>query len=335
MKNVNSSLFGIHEIGSTGRQLLIGYQSFISLSALIGDTLVLIGTLKYNAIQLHDILIIFIQNIAVADILLTVFNILPGIVSLAANDWILGDILCHASYFVNANCGLIITLLISALAATKVLIVKYPLRALTFSSRIAHISAGSMWICSFIIPAAAIAKDKQGVTFDLKVYNCLYNCRSETWTPMESVLFDIAWGMTVFTSTVVTVVSSVVLIVLAKRAADRRSGGLQWRGVLTVLLTASLHLLISIPFFIYFIASFYFDQRGELPLVYVDKIATDAWILSYLVVAVNFFIITLTLSSFRDFLKRRIKIMIAPLTRCCTANENQGPVEEGERRRLL
>ena len=74
MKYENYTLYGIHN--KTERQLLVGYKSLIATSCLIGHTLILVGSLRYKAIKLHKILVIFIQYIAVADLLVTVFNIL-------------------------------------------------------------------------------------------------------------------------------------------------------------------------------------------------------------------------------------------------------------------
>ena len=92
MRHDNYTLYGIQD--RTERQLLIGYRSLISVSSLIGDTLILVGSLRYSAIKLHKILVIFIQHIAVADLLFVTFGVVPGAVSLAANDWILGEVMC-------------------------------------------------------------------------------------------------------------------------------------------------------------------------------------------------------------------------------------------------
>ena len=79
MKYDNYTLYGIHS--KTERGLLIGYNSFVIISTVIGDTLILIGSLRYNAIKLHKILVTFIQHIAVVDLLLVVFTIVPVAVS--------------------------------------------------------------------------------------------------------------------------------------------------------------------------------------------------------------------------------------------------------------
>ena len=76
-------------------QVFIGYVSLISISSLIRDTLILIGSYRYNAIKVHKIMVVFIQYLAVADLINVVLVMLPAVASLAADRWILGDILCY------------------------------------------------------------------------------------------------------------------------------------------------------------------------------------------------------------------------------------------------
>jgi hypothetical protein len=92
MKQDNYTLYGIHS--RTERHLFIGYVSLISISSLIGDTLILIGSLRYNAIKVHKIVVVFIQYPAAADLVIVVLTMMPAAVSLTANHWILGDIFC-------------------------------------------------------------------------------------------------------------------------------------------------------------------------------------------------------------------------------------------------
>ena len=310
MKYENYTLYGIHN--KTERQLLVGYKSLITISCLIGDTIILVGSLRYKAIKLHKILVIFIQYIAVADLLVTVFNILPGAVSLAANGWILGDIVCYLGFLMNVGSAAAISFLMSALALSKMLIVKYPLKAILFSRKAAHLSACSMWVYSFIFPVIAIVNDRSGVYFSYMVYNCDYS--SSRLAPATRAAFSIVVGISLFTSTAVTVVSSVVLVVLAKRVADRGPGGLQWQGVLTVLLTVMVHTLINLPLSIFYLIQHYCNT------FYLYRYG---WYIAILGVVVNFYIFTLTLTSFREFLKSGMRMLAAPLMICSTAREDE------------
>ena len=50
--------------------------------------MILVSTLKYNAIKLDKITVVLIQNIAVADLGCAVFRIIPKLSSLIAGGWI-------------------------------------------------------------------------------------------------------------------------------------------------------------------------------------------------------------------------------------------------------
>ena len=321
MKYNNYTLYGIHS--GTERGLVIGYNSFICISTLIGDTLILVGSLRYDAIKLHKILVIFIQYIAVADLLLTVFHILPGTVSLVSNEWVFGDVFCSVSYFVDAGSSIAVSLLISLLALSKMLIVKYPLRAIQISAKAAHLAACCLWIYGFIYPVAAIAKDPHGVYFSYLVYNCDYGCSKSTWKSVGRKIFGIAFGISVLVSTVITALSCVLLIVLAKRAANRIGGpqGLHWQGVLTVLLSGAVHTIATLPLDIFYITPFDPSDNDSSFLFHL-YLGRYAWHVAALAMVANFYIYTLTLSSFREFLKSWLTRLVTPLNmRCCAAKE--------------
>ena len=315
MKYDNYTLYGIH--GKTERGLLIGFNSFIITSSVIGDTLILIGSLRYNAIQLHKVLVTFIQHIAVVDLLLVVFTIVPVAVSLAANGWVLGDILCNLSHFANVCLSTVLVLLISALAVSKTLIVKFPFRAISFSSKTAQLAACGIWLFSLVLATVTFSTGDVGAYFNYLHYDC--------GIPRNTVS-NIIFVVPVLISTVVTMVSSVVLMVTARRIADRTPGGLKWQGVLTVLLTVAVHTAATLPMEIFlFVPPFV----GHIPL------GRAAWQIAALDLVGNFYIYSLTLSSFREFLKSRMKVISAPLMRCWAGTEGERSADEGERRRLL
>ena len=279
----------------TERHILIGYRVLLSISVLIGDSLILVGSLKYNAIKLHKILVIFVQHMAIADLLVTLFGIIPGAVSLAANDWILGDVMCYLSYIVNDTSAVVLSMLTAAIATTKMLIIKYPLRAINFSTQAGHVAALCIWIASASLPAAALLKDNQGIYFDYLLYICDYTARKPMWDKTSHAIFTTTAGIAGLMTIVGTVFSSVVLLILAKRATVGRPEGLQWQGVLTVLLTAAAHTISALSLAIYYILDCFEKDPTEF--------YRYSWWVTQVVVVVNFYIFGLTLPSFRKFLK--------------------------------
>ena len=230
---------------------------------------------------------------AIADLLLTLFGIVPGAVSLAANDWILGDVMCYLNYFIKDTSALALYSLTTAIATTKMLMIKYPLRAINFSTQVGHVAAFSIWITSSSLPAAALLKDNKSMYFDYLLYTCDYTCVEPVWNSISYTIYTTLVGLVGLITVTGTVVSSVWLLVLANRATA--GGGLRREGVLTVILTAGAHSMWALPLTAYYVIS----EIGRDP----TTLYRWAWWISELVVIVNFYVLSLTLPCFRDFLK--------------------------------
>ncbi|XP_063680169.1 somatostatin receptor type 5-like [Bolinopsis microptera] len=328
MKYENYTRFGIHD--KAERYVLSAYTSFIFLSSLIGDTLILIGSIRYNAIKLHKIMVVFIQYIAVADLVISIVRLLPGAVSLVANVWVFGDFLCSAGFFISGSFGGTIALLIGALTFAKFLIVKYPLRAVDFSKRAGHLTTLVMFSCmsSFGVLVAA----EKGAYFSYVSYNCDYALPVHK-SKIDYVFGVVIGGVGLFTTGIITV-SSVMLLFLAKKIADRRAGGLQWQGIRTVLLTVVVYAIATVPLVVNL-----FEhpkiQPQSTPTSYIAYTRFAMFIL-YLQAPANFFIYTASLTSFQEFLKSRIRAVFASIRRRFVSNEDQRTAQQArERDRLL
>ena len=207
----------------TERQILIGYRILLSVSTLIGDTLILMGSIRYNAIKLHKIIVIFVQHMAVADILTIIFGIIPGAVSLEVNEWVLGKSTCYLIYFFNDCLAAVQSLITGAIAMSKLLIVKFPLRAISFSTNTVNIAVMGIWITGSIFPAVAIAHNIHGFYFSYIVYICDHSSPYAKWSKIGYMIYVSTIGIVTLTSILGTVISSIWLLILAKRATNRRS----------------------------------------------------------------------------------------------------------------
>ena len=226
MKYDNYTLYGIHS--STDRQLLTAYTSTLAISSLIGDALILIGSLRYNAINLHKVMVVFIQYIALADIFIVIFTVLPETVSLALNRWVFGELFCRIEYCVTYSILGTFLLLIVALSLTKLLILKYPFRAVHLSTKIAHISSLVFFVCSFVLAALPVLTKIEDIYFSYLTYTCQFSrSSSDSW--FLKICFNFI-GIVGLISLVVVMVSSVMIITTAKKIAARGPEELQWRG---------------------------------------------------------------------------------------------------------
>jgi hypothetical protein len=217
------------------------------------------------------------------------------------------------------------------------LIVKYPLRAITFSRKAAHLTTCCIWVYSSIFPIAAILRDKGGVYFSYLYYNCSYSCTiNKIWTPVGKALYNVAVGISVFSGTAVTIVSSVLLLILARKVSKRAMGKLQWQGVSMVLATVAFHILFSIPVVVAFVASFFVNESEHSTTYpdYLNRMFRCAVFIAAVAPMGNFFIYTMTLSSFREFLQAALKKMTATWKKQ-DDEDTQGSGELSEERKRL
>ena len=215
----NYTLYGIHN--KAERQFLAGYNTLILMSSLVGDTLILTGSSKYQAINLHPALVILIQNIAVADLLFACFRVLPSLVSLQANQWILGNFLCDSGYLVGWSAGGAVCLLISALSLTKLLIVRYPFRAQQLTNRAAHFTSFTIWVLSTLPPVTALVLHESVAGFSYRDYSCVYTSSLELLGYDTCIIYCTLMGVLGLSSSFITAGSSLALLLIARRAARK------------------------------------------------------------------------------------------------------------------
>ena len=117
------------------------------------------------------------------------------------------------------------------------------------------------------------------------------------------------WFITIIgiLSNIALVTTSIILLVVARRAGSRHGETVRWEGVITVLLTVGIYFLSSLPFSVVFGGMFMGLQYSNTTLRAVLK-------LQNLNVMANFFIYSLTVRSFRRFFKTKLLTMI----RSCT-----------------
>ena len=65
-----------NECSEIERYLLVLWTGATSLTNLLGNTLVLIATIKYHAIRLDKVSVVLIKNLAAADLLHSIYGIM-------------------------------------------------------------------------------------------------------------------------------------------------------------------------------------------------------------------------------------------------------------------
>lgn len=304
-KTDNYTLYGIHSQGE--RSLLAAYCSFIIFSSLVGDLLILVGSSEqFHAIKLHKILVVFIKNISVTNIFISVLRVIPCAVSLVADRWVFGNAFCLASFFVSMTMVAAHFSLMSGLALAKLLIVMFPLKAIAWPLRGANITTALIWTFWTGMSLLVAVFSFSGVYFSYYSYNCEQDWSTSFRATAWFEVFHVTLAIVLLTLSAVTLVSSVILIVLAKRTAAQGAGRLQWRGVLTVFVTVGVYVLSVLPIAIYFFVSIIVGFKGNVAQLqfFLYRFGSFFGLVSTIS---NFYIFSVAMPSFRQFLKTRAK----------------------------
>ena len=91
-------------IGLIEEILIISYTIVVLVFGIIGNSFVLIGSIKYKAIDMDIVTIKLIENLAICDIMCTVLLFVPMFTVVTSRRWILGNAICYISaYFASTS----------------------------------------------------------------------------------------------------------------------------------------------------------------------------------------------------------------------------------------
>ena len=210
-------------------------------------------------------------------------------------------------FFISYLCNSAGASLVSAMTLGKLLALKYPLRARCWSKRKAHKVCSVIWITLLTVPILHLLIDSGDVTFDYRVYNSSYRYSARIWkivSPTISILV-------LFAPTIMIIVSTILLLKEASKVVRGTQESLRWQGITTVVLTATLFTVNFLPMTVYLIAQPLVENKELFSGIFY-RIA--AQIININVLS-NFFVYSLTVSNFRNFLKMRIRIIFPCLFR--------------------
>ena len=182
----NRTEFGIQN--DALRYTWAAYNIFILLSSFIGDTTILVASIKYRALKVHKLIVVIVQQIAVCDLLMSAVFVFPRVVSLIVNKWVFGDTLGYIMAYGNYYFTTVGLLLIAVMTTTKLFILKYPIRAKFLSSQRSQMICVAMWILALIIPVIKVVVQKEDVRFDFRLYGCQFDLSANIWSWLKPTL---------------------------------------------------------------------------------------------------------------------------------------------------
>ena len=296
----NKTVYGIKS--NTVRYTWVGYHLFVIISSLAGDTTILIACIKYKAFKLHRVITVVIQHMAICDLMVCVTDIFPRLVSIIADDWVFGQFLCNCRTFIGYYFNQTNILLINVMTTNKLLLLRYPLRFGTTTLKKANMLCLICWLAAFISPVTAFLVDKQDIYFSYITYQRIYGFSADIWYWLIPLLASL-----VIVPTFQVVGATVCLLIIAKKSAKRGHDSLKWQGIMTTVLTATVYCISVLPYTVY-------SVRQSIANV-LDK--SQSFFTSFARIAIsclalntisNFYIYSLTVLSFREFVRSRIEL---------------------------
>ena len=306
MQTGNKTLYAIRD--DAERSLLILWNFTVIVSSLIGDSIILIATIKYRAIKLHKLVITVMQHMAVCDLIQTVLRVFPGTLAIISDRWVVGELLCHVEVNVTWASVPVTVLLTCAMTTLKLITVKCPLRSRAWSTRLGHKICFALWFLAlcWYTPLLVVRLLYIGDTVHLSFieYGCAYDRLSPSVPIWYTWYFPISVAVLSIFSFTTLIVTSVLLLIVASRAASQHGETLRWEGVTTVLLTVGVFFLSYLPFSLWLMAYLCGVEKSTTSIRAIIHITN-------LNIMANFFVYSLTVRSFRHFLKVKISELLS------------------------
>ena len=295
---------------------LVAFLLIVVLSSLIGDSIILLASVRYDAIKLNKFIVAIMQHIAVCDLLQSVFLVLPSAASILAGEWIFKDIILGQYSLIHIINSLSVkssNVLICLLTVGKLTLLKYPLRTRHWNKKMAHLACGLVWFFAFIAVGIFTFGMPYRYGFLYVFYIITAQMTEDVTGKFENatvIIFNVLPPIAVLLST------GVILhhLFKARRVSYRSGGSMRWQGMVTVSATAVVFLVSTLPHVVtYFIFLADPERRKKLMTesygmyLFLNRVS---YFLGYLNIMSNFYIYSLTVPSFRTFLKGKA-ILIA------------------------
>ncbi|XP_029463155.1 probable G-protein coupled receptor 83 [Rhinatrema bivittatum] len=153
----NGTKYAAEWQSGAAKALLIVAYSVIILVSLFGNVLVCHVVMKNK--RMHSATSLFIVNLAVADIMITLLNTPFTLVRFVSSTWVFGKLMCHVSRFVQYCSVHVSVLTLTAIALDRHQVIMHPLKPRMSTFR-GIICIGIIWVLAscFSLPHAIYQK---------------------------------------------------------------------------------------------------------------------------------------------------------------------------------
>ena len=178
----NSIHYTNYKLPSYSPSLLILWSVITASTSVVGNSVVLVGALRHNAIRCDRLSLVLIKNLAVSDIVNTFIVVIPGIATLYTGKALFNDnkLFCTISGFAQFIVPIFNCLIICALSVNKMLILLNPWRTFSGWEWTGHVLVVGAWITGFTPAIEYLIIGNRITVFDTRI------CRLKMFVVVKS-----------------------------------------------------------------------------------------------------------------------------------------------------
>ena len=226
------------------------YHIFATLTCLLGNTIVLVASYKYNSFNIDTSSLALLQNLAVADITLGVLREVPTLVSGLMRRWVFGLELCWSLGIFYWMPQVVETLTVSLISISRCYKLVFPRRPPILSSlRSTRAVCAGMWGIAAVSVTINIVF-KLPVKFDVMASTCtLYHDHNFTMGSSARIIWLTSTALFFSLPCLLILSTNLAMLGIATRYRFRRTGHVlpSAHAFLTVSLVAWGFLLSMLP----------------------------------------------------------------------------------------
>ena len=266
-----------------------------------GNLTVIYGSIRHSALKLDQALLIFIHNLAVADIIYQVVYVFPALVTFTARQWVLGDVWCYIEAHGTHLPGIANSLLILAITLHRLLLFSFPTR--TVAPWTAAFISGAVWTMAVVVQTCFLAYFGTDAEFYPLVGGCVANV---VYNANASLTMVLAMSMAILLPlTFITIANAMICMIAYRRSTRAREC---MKGIMLTFLMSGVFIVSWIPFIARCIIAFINPPVGKrLEFFAYNSIAINT--------VANPIFYSLTNQRFRDYVSSGIREKIGILRR--------------------
>ena len=225
--------------------ILKAYLILLIIVSVLGNTLVLYGSYRYNAIKMDEVSLILLQNLAIADLMLVCLWEVPSLITLMYKRWILGQIVCFVTGFIVFIPGSSEIQILTVISLYKVLSLVRPLRVCAITRTHARRCVTLIWASSAFTAMTGLAM-KHYAYFDPFWLNC---ATSMLVDPSQFIVNIIFVTLVSMLPLLIIVGSNIIILYVSSHYSAKHGGSAlpSKNALITVTLVSSMFVIAMLP----------------------------------------------------------------------------------------